>query len=234
MVPLTVVRAIRAVGGGESPLAARPRPTTAATLENARLRELLDGVELGTWALGPRSIDEVVRTVREVRPEAVLEFGSGSSTVVLAWAIREIWGGDAPRRIVSVEQDETQAERTRSLLSRAGLDDQAMVVVAPLAEQEIEGDRTTCYLLPGALVEAVDGRPVDLVLIDGPAGPAGVRFGTLPLARPIARVGARFVLDDALRDGELDIARRWSRLPYARVSGIRLIEHGLLVGTMTA
>ena len=71
-------------------------------------------------------------------------------------------------------------------------------------------------------------------MIDGPAGPAGVRFGTLPLVQGYVRDGARFVLDDALRDGELAIARDWATLPYANVAGIRLIEKGLLVGTVRA
>ena len=46
----------------------------------------------------------------------------------------------APPRIVSVEQDAHQAERTRGLLERAGLGVEAVVIVAPLAEQLIEGD----------------------------------------------------------------------------------------------
>ena len=36
-----------------------------------------------------------------------------------------------------------------------------------------------------------------------------------------------FVLDDALRDGELAIARRWASPPYPEIEGIRLIEKGL-------
>jgi hypothetical protein len=233
-VPLAVVQAIRAIGSGTSPLAPVSRPADASSLRSASLGRLLEGVELGTWALGPRSIDELVEIVQRVRPDAIIEFGSGSSTVVLAWAIREVWGPNASPRIVSIEQDLEQMGRTRMLLDRAGLGAEAVVLVAPLAEQVIEGRRTICYALPEGFGDALHGRLADLIVIDGPAGVPGVRFGTLPLARPHARDGARFVLDDALRDGELQVARLWAALPYVRVEGIRLIEKGLLVGTVAA
>jgi hypothetical protein len=229
--PLWLVRAIRAIAG--SSVAPAGRAASASRLHDEALRPLLAGVELGTWALGPRAIDEVVRTVRRLRPEALLEFGSGASTVAIAWAMREAWGPGGQPRVVSVEQDDAQAERTRRLLAGAGLAGDALVIVGPLAEQQIEGQSTTCYALPASLAEALGERRVDLVMIDGPAGPPGIRFGTLPLARPYVRPGATFLLDDALRDGELDIARRWSALPWVHIDGIRLIEKGLLVGTVT-
>jgi predicted O-methyltransferase YrrM len=231
-VPLWLVRAIRTVGSGTSPLAPHSRPASSSKIGSAELGRLLEGVELGTWALGPRSIDALVELVAVLRPARIMEFGSGSSTVVLAWAIRQACGpGDTPR-IISIEQDAGQAARTEGLLRGAGLDGEAVVFVAPLGEQEVEGHTTICYQLPDAMADAFGGRLADLVVIDGPAGPAGVRFGTLPLARPFARPGAAFVLDDALRDGELDVARRWARLPWVHIAGIRLIDKGILTGTV--
>ena len=230
-VPLVVIRVVRAIGTGTSPLAPKSRAASARTLRSEPLRRLLDGVELGTWALGPKTIDELVRMIDSGRPASIIEFGSGSSTVALAWAMHEAWGSSTPPRILSIEQDAAQAERTRGLLASAGLDREAVVLVAPLEDQILEGRHTKCYALPAAL-DALGGRAAELVLIDGPAGAAGVRFGTIPLVRPYVRDGAQFVLDDALRDGELDIARAWARLSYTRVAGIRLIEKGLLVGTV--
>ena len=53
-----------------------------------------------------------------------------------------------------------------------------------------------------------------------------------PWSARFAAKHSQFVLDDAIRDGELDIAARWNRLPYVQVDGIRLIEKGLLTGTI--
>ena len=155
----------------------------------------------------------MVDTVRRVRPEAILEFGSGGGTVALAWAVREAWGASTPPRVLSLEQDAEHVQRTRALLERAGLGGEVLVFHAPLAEQQLEGAPMTCYAIPTALQQSLGPRRVDFVVIDGPAGPAGIRFGTMPLARPLVRAGATFLLDDALRDGELEIARRWSRFP---------------------
>jgi predicted O-methyltransferase YrrM len=229
-VGLRTIRVIRAVGSGLSPLAPISHRASARKVAAPELGALLTGVELGTWALGPKSINALVDLIARLHPAQILEFGSGSSTVVLAWALRDACGRSDTSRIVSIEQDAAQADRTRSLLAGAGLADEAVVYLAPLIEQDLEGNPTTCYGLPADLAAGFHGRQADLVVIDGPAGPPGVRFGTLPLARPFTRPGATFVLDDALRDGELGIAQRWDRLPYARVSGIRLIEKGLLVG----
>ena len=233
-VPIVVVNGIRRIGVGANPLLPASRRTDASSVRTAPLRRLLDGAELGYWALGPQSIDELARTVAEVRPGAVIEYGSGSSTLVLAWALRRLWGTGAGPRVVSIEQDAAHAGRTRELLERAGLAGEVAVVVAPLAEVEVDGSRVPCYALPDRLMDPIGGRSADLVIIDGPAGPPGARFGTLPLALPYLADGARFLLDDALRDSELGIANRWSALPNVHVDGIRLIEKGLLVGTVRA
>jgi hypothetical protein len=201
-------------------------------LDIADLGEQLKGVKLGTWALGPRSLRILVEMVATHRPGLIIEFGSGASTVALAWAIHSLQSGAGGARVVSLEQDEDHAQRTRDLLARAGLQDEAVVIVAPLTEQTIEGVRTTCYAMPRDFARVLDGRTAGLVVIDGPAAAPGARFGTLPLVRPYVAEGASFVLDDALRDGELGIARRWRPLSYIRVDGIRLIEKGLLTGTV--
>ena len=107
-----------------------------------------------------------------------------------------------------------------------------MILIEPLTPQVIEGVQTTCYASLDELRRILGERRADLLVIDGPAGPPGVRFGTLPLARGCASEGATFVMDDALRDGELDVARRWDAMPYLRVRGLQLIEKGLLTGTV--
>jgi len=229
-VPLGIVRAVRRVGSGTNPLTPPAHGRSAKRLRTRPLATLLKGTELGRWSPGPRSIDELVEMVRELRPETVLELGSGTTTIVLAWAVRDALGPGARPRIVSVEQDPEHAAATTERLVAAGLDQGVTVITARLVDQEVEGRRTSCYALPGDLAEALEGRLADLVFIDGPAGPPGIRFGTLPLVQPFVRVGATFVLDDALRDGELEVARQWAALPYASVLGVRLIEHGLLIG----
>jgi predicted O-methyltransferase YrrM len=160
----------------------------------------------------------------------VFEFGSGASTVCLAWALRRADIIQPVPTLVAFEQDPDHARATRSLLQEAGLSAWVSVIDAPLAQQIIAGVATECYRLPDDLDETLASRTGDLVVIDGPAGPPGVRFGTLPSILGHLSAGARFVLDDAYRDGELEIARMWQALPGIRIDGVVDIDHGQLIG----
>jgi hypothetical protein len=44
---------------------------------------------------------------------------------------------------------------------------------------------------------------------------------------------ARFLLDDALRDDELAVARAWSSLPGIELDGVHVVGEGLLAGHVT-
>lgn len=72
-------------------------------------------------------------------------------------------------------------------------------------------------------------RP-DLILIDGPAGETGIRFGTVPLVSEVVDPNAVVIVDDGLRDSELDTADQWDRLGYVQWEGIRWEGKGLLSG----
>jgi hypothetical protein len=104
------------------------------------------------------------------------------------------------------------------------------ILVAPLVSQQIEGMSTTCYGIPADVGNVIGDLRADLVIIDGPAAESGARFGTLPLARRFVGPRTPFILDDAMRDGELAVAKSWSSLAYVQVDGIHLIERGLLTG----
>lgn len=223
---------MRPLGIGEDPLVPRMRPIPADRAIGQPLSSHVRGRELGTWALGPKSLAFLQAVVSRERPGLAIEFGSGISTAVLALAMRDAGAGSDGPIVVSFEQDEAQAVQTRELLAGVGLAELVVVVVAPLARQLIEGFSTTCYVLPEDIDRVFGDRKADLVLVDGPAAEAGARFGTLPLAHPFVSHRAQFVLDDALRDGELTVARRWRSLPYVEVEGIRIVEKGLLTGTI--
>jgi len=224
------VAMIRRLGIGEDALITASRPVSAEQAIGGPLGALLKGRDLGTWALGPRSLRFIAARILELRPQIAIEFGSGISTAVLAAAMRD--AADGPTLLVSFEQDEAQAADIRHLLDTAGLGDRVEIVIAPLVSQEIEGIVTTCYGMPDDVGKFFANAPADLVIVDGPAAESGARFGTLPLARPFVGPRAVFILDDAMRDGELAVGKLWSSLAYVQVDGIHLIERGLLTGML--
>lgn len=203
------------------------------TLGNLKLAAFLKGTQLGSWSLAAESIDYLEEKIKEHHPRAILEFGSGISTLCLAFIMKELQGSSLNPLVFSIEQSQRHIEETRATLSNYGLIDYVKFLHAPVVSQRIDGFETICYNLCNADLSSLlrDVEP-DFVLIDGPAGEEGCRFGTLPLVKPFLSDGAVFFMDDALRDGEISIANRWSKCACFNVLGIVWVGHGFLVGTV--
>jgi predicted O-methyltransferase YrrM len=235
-VPIGVVSTLWALLGKPDALALGGRSTAESgrLLRNAFLSSRIANTELGVWGLAVSTLDFLEREIRSRRPRRVLEFGSGTSTACLCRYMQELHGNSSREYVTSVEQDLGVAKRTHELLKALDLGANARIVHSPLREQTIEGHDTACYDISDAVLKALASEaPPDFVVIDGPAAKPGQRFGTLPLVESVLKPGARFFLDDALRMGEIEVGRLWSRRPHVRVDGIHLFGKGLLVGQFT-
>jgi len=232
-VPLEQVLALRSTSQCENALlpAGWTVRSTAKSLRNPFLSNQLADIELGTWRLSAWTLNLLERQIRHLEPQVVLEFGSGVSTVCLARYMQELHGNLNRTYVFSIEQDADFAQETMRLLKALQLDQYVRVICAPLRSQVIEGVQTTCYDLTHTRLQSVLGthRP-DFVLIDGPVGESDTRFGDLALVRDFLAPQARFFMDDALRDEELQVARLWKKLAYIQVDGVYLNGKGLLAG----
>ena len=230
--PLASIRRFRRLLPGSNPLAPTFKQVraTSSSLNNSVLATSLSGEELGTWSLGPRTINMLEQRIRERRPRYILELGSGISTLCLAQFMTEMHGPDEGPRVVSVEQSDDAASKTRALLERFDLARNVHVITRPLAEQTVLDREALCYDLSDLATE-LPGAP-EFVLIDGPSGERGVRFATLPLLLPHLSDGCVFILDDALRDAELEIAHEWARTLPVTIEGLVPMETGVLIGTV--
>jgi len=186
--------------------------------------------EMGTWNMSPATLDFLESEIRHHNPRLLVEFGGGLSTICFAQYMKELHGGSGAVYVYSIEQSAEVVASTLSRLQALRLEQHVRMFHAPLVLQTIEDVSARCYSLPMDFASAMDAAHPDFLVIDGPAAEDGARFGTLPLIRHYLSGGARFYLDDALRDGEIDIAERWARLPSVQVNGVRLTEKGLLLG----
>lgn len=157
----------------------------------------------GSWALNPTDLLELCFLVDRVRPELVLELGSGTSSVWLGYLLGRHGG-----RLVSLDHDPRYAELTRAQLARHGLTDVVEVRQAPLCPTTVAGETFEWYDQ-----DALAGlSEVDLLLVDGPPGQTGPR-ARLPAVPVLAdRLAARavVVLDDADRADEQEILQQWT------------------------
>jgi hypothetical protein len=158
-------------------------------------------------------------------PTTIVECGSGLSTIVFSKYI-EVRNDSAvkPCKLISLEQDLDWVNQITTRLKILNLDRQVRILHAPVSEQ------CSYSISDEELGRALNGDLVDWIFIDGPSGPDGCRRGTLPMLERFARPGARWLLDDAFRDGELEFLHDWQQLQRTTVAGIWPIGKGLAMG----
>jgi predicted O-methyltransferase YrrM len=159
------------------------------------------------WSLGRAELDVVLAELARGR-RAVVECGSGLSTVLIARRLRELGGG----RLHSLEHDAGWAASTRQQLADEGLDRTATVVEAPLRPHPAAAPG--CEWYDRAALGGLPVTGIDLLLVDGP--PAGgraierSRYPALPELAPLLGPDATVLLDDAGRPGERWVLERWA------------------------
>lgn len=198
--------------------------STGRQLRDPELRECLRDTELGVWALDADTLNYLGKRLQRERPRVILECGCGASTLLLSLYARSREAGEVI--IVSLEQSASYLESVRRRLAEVGLDTPAHLLLVPL-------NAVDQYQLPGdALTRVLGNRTIDWIVIDAPSGRPACRINTLPMLAPYCRAGTRWFLDDAFRDGELDILRNWARQPEFGVQGIVPIGKGLATGVI--
>jgi predicted O-methyltransferase YrrM len=234
LVPLQEVLELRAYLGRRDAFV--PPPASRAAPQSLRLRypsleRILASVELGVFSLDGPAMERVADAVAERRPAYVAEFGSGTSTLVLACLLAEMHG-DAEVRLLSFDQDAAFAGDTRAALAAQGVAGAAAVVVLPLGHMP---GMPPCYQLTREASALLRERPPELILVDGPTLASGAsRLGVLDLIAPFAAPGALILLDDALRDAELRVGQEWAERADTEVLGIRLAGKGMLEARIRA
>lgn len=182
----------------------------------AELRDHLDTAAfmppLRGWAASPDVLRVLVRHIERLRPETVVECGSGASSVWLGYALRRAGRG----RLVALEHDARYAELSRALVASHGLDDIVEVRHAPFTPigtdtVSVDGEERTTADRWYDRAALADLAGVGLVFVDGPPQATGlqVRHPALPLLLPHCTEDAVFVLDDADRPEERAVGDRW-------------------------
>jgi len=154
---------------------------------------------LGSWKADTGLLTLLVDHIEAHRPQVVVEFGSGASSLILARALQRNGGG----RLTSYDQHADFVAATRDWLGDHGL--AADMHHAPL-EEPAPGWPGLWYRPPD-----LPDR-IDLLVIDGP--PWTIHPLTRGSAESVfARIvsGGAVILDDAARPGERLVARRWRR-----------------------
>jgi len=209
-------------------LAGTPARSISASMPVGDLADFLRDDLITGWTLDGETITFLWNLLQQEQPKVIIECGAGLSTLVFARGF-ETYGSSSskPRSLVSLEQNLWVKKAVETRLQRCGLEQYVNVMHSPVSKRKGE------YLLdPDMLRARLGSEKADWVVIDGPAGPDGCRGSTLPSLAQFCRPGARWFLDDAYRDGELQVLHDWDALGGISVDGVAPIGKGLGMGVV--
>ncbi len=178
--------------------------------------------EMHGWPISADFAAYLVELLRENDYDAIVEFGSGTSTYLIAklLTLRAARDADRPSTTqVAFEHIAQYQEQTVSRLRGAGLDRQATVHLSALTPYVASDGRAFNYYDCAPALETLrrsigpNARRV-LVVVDGPPASTGenARYPALPiLLNALPDVGMDILLDDYVRPDEQAVVAQWQR-----------------------
>jgi len=155
-------------------------------------------------AISPDFAKILVKLIKEKQPGTIVELGSGVSTIISGYALNENGKG----KIVSLEEDSTFAKVTKENITRHNLVKTARVVYAPLKDKTINKKKWQWYDTSKLKV-----RSIDMLVVDGPQQYGRkermVRYPALPALFKLLSKNAIILVDDAAREDEKKIIKKW-------------------------
>ena len=161
-------------------------------------------------ALFPSALQVVLNEIEINSRKAIVEFGSGISTIYIAQVLSRLGG-----RLVSFESDAEWATFVENRLAALNLSQSASIIRAPLGACSLSKNGLNWYD-QAVVARTVQGLSIDCVLIDGPpaykAGYELARYPALPALQAHLAQDYVVFLDDIHRLGEQEILRLWADL----------------------
>lgn len=196
------------------------------------------------WPISPDLALFIVDRMNEYDYDAVIEFGSGTSTELFAKIaeIKRLNGKQVPQ-ILSFDHLEEYYNKTQSILKQSNLISYVDLKLASLIPIELNQEHYRYYDCHNILMKFISKLPDNpriLVLVDGPPGNTckHARYPAIPVLLSINNsMYIDVILDDAIRDEEKEVVEKWASLfvslgyTYEK-STPRLTEKGLVIFTV--
>lgn len=180
----------------------RPAFDARATTELARFG--LPFFPATRYALAPSALLTILNDVIINNRRAVLELGSGYSSVYIAKALGE------HGRVVTVDADAGWLDQVMDSADRAGVAGRITAVHAP---PRVNGSDARPWYDAEKILATIDDAPIDLLLVDGPVASskatARARAPAVPLLKGRLAGRCSIYLDDIHRPSHAAIARDW-------------------------
>lgn len=158
---------------------------------------------LGGWAVQAQSMVRILSTLRDVKPLLTLECGSGSTSLWIGVALRELGAG----KLVSLEHNPQYFELSSAMIAEHDLSDVVDLRFAPLETLDLYGVDVRWY----AASSVADLWDIDCLIVDGPPKSMGqdARYPAFPYLHERLADECHIFVDDADREDELSMVKRW-------------------------
>lgn len=156
-------------------------------------------------AASPDFLYLLANEIFRIRPNLIVEVGSGTSTLIAAYCLRKIGKG----RIISLDHLQKYADITRQTIESHDLAEFATVHHAPLKSYTID-DRDCQWYDIKSLLEV---QRIDMLIVDGPPKDISsqARYPAIPILREKFRGDSVALLDDGNRPDETEIVELWKQ-----------------------
>ena len=158
----------------------------------------------GPSTLSRETLSFIGAVIEQHRPQSILEFGSGVSTLWFSMYIEE----HPECRLISIDDSASYLEKTRDMVERK---QRISYICAPISPYWFRMKRFAAYS-PDWTREIQPNTRFDIVLIDGPLGYRFGREAALYQAAPFLHPRSLILLDDANRPPEQRALRGWRRV----------------------
>ncbi|MCA9994141.1 MAG: class I SAM-dependent methyltransferase [Anaerolineales bacterium] len=161
------------------------------------------------WAMEPSDLLNLVEYIQQNNSQAIVECGSGLSSLIVATALRQKNSG----HLFSIEEDLNWYNLMCNLIKTHQLSDWITVVYAPLEAYKQKGINTEWYssqmLKP--IFDTFDR--LDVVIVDGPIRSNKTsRSPALFAFAPLIDHSTLVILDDANRQEEQQVITTWKEM----------------------
>ncbi|MCF8369837.1 MAG: class I SAM-dependent methyltransferase [Bacteroidales bacterium] len=155
------------------------------------------------WAISPDFAALILSKMKEKNPEYVLECGSGISTILIAYFMKNNKRG----HLYSFEHNKQYAKATQKRLKKHGLEKYATILDTELIDHTINDNSWKWY----DAKQLKQDLKFDLVMIDGPPYQLQekARYPALPLLDNYLNPGAVILVDDCSREQDNEVINDW-------------------------
>ncbi|MDT9232850.1 MAG: class I SAM-dependent methyltransferase [Limnospira sp. PMC 737.11] len=156
------------------------------------------------WAISPDFAIALYSLILERKIKNVLELGSGSSSLVIGYALQKLGRG----KLISLEHDQNYTTASQDLVCNHKLEQYCQINYAPLQRTEVNGQNYKFYSLD--CLKQINIK-FDLLIIDGPPSHTNplARFPAVPLLYDYLSDEAIICLDDSDRKDEKLAVQKW-------------------------